>query len=124
MESFFIFFVEDQTVSTAFYSKILQLEPTMNVPGMTEFTLPDESRLGFMPTAGIKNLLGDKLPDPGEAKGIPRAEIYLTVADPESFHQRALDNGAVEISPFQMMPWGQPVAYSLDPDGHLLAFAG
>jgi hypothetical protein len=35
----FIFYVRDQRNSTAFYSKVLDLEPTLNVPGMTEFNL-------------------------------------------------------------------------------------
>ena len=90
---------------------------------MTEFKLNDGSTLGLMPEAGIKRLLGDKLPDPATASGIPRSELYLTLPDADSFHQRALAAGAKELSPLAMRNWGHLVAYSLDPDGHVLAFS-
>ena len=123
MKAMFIFYVADQASTKNFYEKVLALKPTLDVPGMTEFSLPDGSKIGFMPNAGIKQLLGEKLPDPAQAAGIPRAEIYLLVDDPVAYHQRALESGAREIQPFQSMDWGDTVAYSLDPDGHVLAFA-
>ncbi len=76
-----------------------------------------------MPVAGIRRLLGTKLPDPDDAKGVPRAEIYLSVDDPESFHQRALEQGATELSPLATRDWGDQAAYSTDLDGHVLVFA-
>jgi uncharacterized protein len=123
MQAFLIFFVDNQKTTTEFYSKVLNLDPTMNVPGMTEFTLPDGTKIGFMPNNSIKKLLGEKLPDPAKAMGIPRSEIYLMVSDPAQYHDRAIKNGAKELQALQAMPWGQEVAYSLDPDGHILAFA-
>ena len=123
MKSFFIYFVVDQSRTLDFYTKTLHIEPTMNVPGMLEFTMPDGSKFGFMPEEGIKSLLGKKFPDPSQAKGVPRAEIYFIVNDAAKFHTRALENGEVEIKSLQKMPWGDSVAYSLDPDGHVLAFA-
>jgi uncharacterized glyoxalase superfamily protein PhnB len=123
MKAFFIFFVDNQAATTEFYSKVLLLEPTLNVPGMTEFTLPDGTKFGFMLNGGIKNLLGEKLPDPAKAAGIPRSEIYLMVNGAALYHKRAVENGAKEIQTLKAMPWGQEVAYSLDPDGHILAFA-
>jgi len=123
MKAMVIFYVADQASTKNFYESVLALKPTLDVPGMTEFSLPDGSKIGFMPNAGIKQLLGDKFPDPAQAAGIPRAEIYLVVNDPLSYHQRALEAGALEIQSLQEMPWGDTVAYSLDPDGHVLAFA-
>jgi len=124
MRTNIILYVADQKASTSFYEKVLMMPPVLNVPGMTEFRLNEETVLGLMPSAGIKRLLGDKLPDPDKAAGIPRAEIYLHVTDPESYHNRALENGAQELSPLLPRDWGDDVAYSLDPDGHVLAFAG
>ena len=118
-----ILYVSDQKASASFYEKVLLMPPVLNVPGMTEFKLNEETVLGLMPTAGIKRLLGDKLPDPDKARGIPRAEVYLHVTDPESYHSRAILNGAKELSPLLMRDWGDEAAYSLDPDGHVLAFA-
>lgn len=57
------------------------------------------------------------------AKGIPRAELYLLLSDAGAFHQRALSSGAQELSPVMPRNWGYTAGYSLDPDGHVLAFA-
>lgn len=90
---------------------------------MTEFSLSDTCVLGLMPEAGIKRLLGSQLPDPAVANGTPRAELYLRVDNPQAFHQRALEMGARELSGLEKRNWGDLAAYSLDPDGHVLAFA-
>ncbi len=119
----FVLYVFDQGQSREFYSKVLEREPRLDVPGMTEFDLSDGCALGLMPEAGIERLLGSALPPPRTARGIPRAELYLTVADPGAAHSRALAAGARELSPLEPRPWGHWAAYSLDPDGHVLAFA-
>jgi len=118
-----ILYVRDQEASTAFYSAVLGREPRLHVPGMTEIELSEGAVLGLMPEAGIARLLGDALPDPAAGRGVPRAELYLRVGSPEDFHRRAVASGARELSPLQMRSWGHEVAYSLDPDGHVLAFA-
>lgn len=123
MKSNFILYVKDQQKSTQFYEKVLGQAPALNVPGMTEFSLSSQTVLGLMPIAGIRRLLGDKLPDPENAAGVPRAELYLTVDDPDAFHRRALANGATELSPLSARNWGDEAAYSLDADGHVLVFA-
>jgi catechol 2,3-dioxygenase-like lactoylglutathione lyase family enzyme len=119
----FILYVKDQARSTTFYSRVLDCRPSLNVPGMTEFILSETSDLGLMPETGIKRLLGDSLPDPAQATGIPRSEIYLYVKRPLDFHQRAIAAGAIELSGLEKRDWGDRAAYSLDPDGHVLAFA-
>lgn len=123
MKSNFILYVKDQDKSACFYEKVLLQPPILHVPGMTEFKLSDQSVLGLMPNAGIRRLLGEAMPDPEKALGIPRAELYLSVADPNAFHSRALENGATELSPLFLRGWGDEAAYSLDPDGHVLVFA-
>jgi len=118
----FILYVRDQAASAAFYRAVLAIEPALDVPGMTEFRVGD-AVIGLMPEAGIKRLLGDALPDPSDAHGTPRAELYLVVEDPEAYHARALSRGARELSPMSLRDWGHRAAYSLDADGHVLAFA-
>ena len=90
---------------------------------MTEFTLSENSILGLMPEAGIKRLLGERLPDPARSTGVPRAELYLVVNRPLDYHRRAIEAGATELSGLEKRDWGQRVAYSLDLDSHVLAFA-
>jgi catechol 2,3-dioxygenase-like lactoylglutathione lyase family enzyme len=119
----FILYVADQAQSTDFYSQALALSPTLDVPGMTEFTLGDQCILGLMPAAGIKRLLGEKLPDPSAGHGLPRAELYLLVTAPEDYQRRALAAGAIELSGLHDRDWGHRAAYCLDHDGHVLAFA-
>ncbi|MFN8657380.1 MAG: VOC family protein [Candidatus Obscuribacterales bacterium] len=123
MIAHFILYVRDQELSTLFYSSVLNIEPILNVPGMTEFQLSDTSILGLMPEAGIKRLLSERLPDPGAGHGIPRAELYLRISDAPQYHLRALAAGALELSPALARDWGDTVSYCLDPDGHVIAFA-
>ena len=118
-----ILYVADQETSTKFYENVLAMRPTLHVPGMTEFRLNNGAVLGLMPVEGIRKLLGDKLPDPAKAAGIPRSEVYLLVDDPVRYHKRALSHGATELSALSPRNWGHEAAYSSDPDGHVLAFA-
>ncbi|MFN7132104.1 MAG: VOC family protein, partial [Myxococcales bacterium] len=111
----------DQRRSARFYEAVLGRAPTLDVPGMTEFALGDSAVLGLMPVAGARRLLGGGVV--GEAPAQPRSELYLRVADPAAMHARALAEGARESSPLVRRDWGDDAAYSVDPDGHLLAFA-
>lgn len=122
-ESHFILYVADQEQSTAFYSAVLSISPRLHVPGMSEFSLPGRAVLGLMPEQGIRKLLGPALPDPSSSRGVPRCELYLLVDDPAVWHGRSLEAGAKELSPLQPRNWGHLAAYSLDLDGHVLAFA-
>lgn len=121
--SHFILYVNDSTRSTAFYRSVFAYAPRLEVPGMTEFDLPGGAVLGLMPEAAIRRLLGGSLPDPAAAHGIPRSELYLLVPEPGDLHRRALASGAKELSPLLPRDWGHSAAYSLDLDGHVLAFA-
>lgn len=123
MKTHFILYVSDQKRSTSFYSSVLGEAPSLNVPGMTEFRLSDSAVLGLMPEAGIVSLLGDAIIPPASARGAPRSELYLVVEDAAEFHARAIASGAREVSPLSLRDWGHSVAYCLDPDGHVLAFA-
>lgn len=123
MKSHFILYVSDQERARCFYAAALGVEPRLHVQGMTEFDLSEGAVLGLMPEAGIRKLLAPALPDPAPSNGVPRAELYLLVADPAASHERALRAGARELSALASRDWGHTVAYSLDPDGHVLAFA-
>lgn len=119
----FILYVTSQAEAAAFWGAVLGCSPALDVPGMTEFTLNHGAVLGLMPETGIRALLGSALPDPARARGIPRCELYLLVDDPASYHARALTAGARELSPLSQRSWGDQVAYCLDPDCHVIAFA-
>lgn len=122
MRAHLILYVRDQGAASRFYRAVLARDARLDVPGMTEIEIGG-AVLGLMPEAGIRRLLGDKIPDPASARGVPRAEIYLLVDDPAAFHARALANGARELSPLAQRDWGHVAAYCMDPDGHVIAFA-
>ena len=119
MKTHFILYVADQMKSTEFYSSVLGSEPTMVAPGMTEFLLADDTVLGLMPNAGASRLLNIEVSEFESS----RCEVYLVVDDADDYHKRALSAGARELSPLAARDWGHRAAYSLDPDGHVLAFA-
>lgn len=118
-----ILYVNDQQESTDFYIKILRQNPTLNVPGMTEFQLAGNCKLGLMPNKGIAKILSDKTPHPGLGNGIPRCELYFHVEDIELEFNNAVKSGAKLISPVEDRDWGDKACYFADLDGHIIAFA-
>lgn len=118
-----ILYVADQAAATRFWTSVLDRPPALDVPGMTEFRVAEEVVLGLMPESGVVKLLGAAVPDPAAGRGTPRCEVYLVVGGAAAYHARALAAGARELSPLARRDWGDEVAYSLDPDGHVVAFA-
>jgi lactoylglutathione lyase len=106
-----------------FTRKVFAAQPVLDVPGMTEFELRSGTKLGLMENDRIAKIIAPPLPHPGKASGIPRCELYLYPADPQACIERALEAGAVLVSPFEERNWGDRAGYIADPDGHVLAFA-
>ena len=119
MKAHFILYVSDQRKATSFYSTVLDMKPPLDVPGMTEFKLGNDVVLGLMPAAGAARLLGSAV----SGTDGPRAELYLIVDSASEHHARAIGSGARELSPMGDRDWGHRAAYSIDPDGNVLAFA-
>lgn len=119
----FILYVRDQDASTAFYQRVLGMEPRLHVPGMTEFRFSEACILGLMPEKGIKRLLGASIEDPEKTNGIARAEVYLVVPDPEKYITRAESAGGRLLSAIEKRNWGDKAGYIADLDGHVIAFA-
>ena len=119
----FILYVKDQNKSKIFYEQVLLLVPNLHVPGMTEFELGENVKLGLMPEKGIANIITPALKHPDQSNNIPRCELYLKVTDAETYIKRALQLGAIEVSPLENRDWGDKVGYIADPDCHVIAFA-
>ena len=117
-----ILYVSDQARSVEFYRQVLQAEPMLDSPGMTEFTLPGGGTLGLMPVDGIRRLL-PRLSYPATAAGVPRCEIYLPLEDLGAYHRCALEAGAAALEACSTRDWGDEVGYVLDADGHVVALA-
>lgn len=118
-----ILYVNDQQASTDFYVKLFRQNPDLNVPGMTEFELAENCKLGLMPNKGIAKILSDKTPNPALGDGIPRCELYLYVDNVELEFENAMRIGAKLISGLKDRDWGDKVCYFADIDGHIIAFA-
>ena len=118
-----ILYVNDQQLSTEFYTKLFRQNPELNVPGMTEFQLAKNFKLGLMPNKGIAKILADKTPHPDKGNGIPRCELYLYVENIELENINAINTGAQLISDIEERTWGDKACYFSDPDGHIIAFA-
>lgn len=117
----FILYVSNQHESKNFYQALFGKEPSLDVPGMTEFLLADNCKLGLMPNDGIAKILGDKTPHPSNGTGIPRCELYLVFDNADEVLQAAVSNGAQLISPMEKRNWGDTAAYISDKDGHIIA---
>lgn len=118
-----ILYVADQGRSRDFYAAVLQQEPGLDVPGMTEFLLRPGFKLGLMPESGISKFLGTATPAPASGNGIPRCELYLLGPGAAEGLARALAAGAKLVQHMEDRDWGDRVGYAVDLDGHVLAFA-
>lgn len=122
MQAEFILYVQDQLRSRDLYRLLLDREPVLDVPGMTEFDLGG-CKLGLMPASGIARIITPALPHPDAGHGVPRCELYLRVDDLDAAIARAMQAGLAVISPAADRDWGDRVAYFADPDGHVIALA-
>jgi predicted enzyme related to lactoylglutathione lyase len=112
-----ILYVSDQARARAFYAAVLAAEPSLDVPGMTEFDLGGTT-LGLMPVADIAALV------PGITAGSgQRCELYLRRPDAEAILTKVAPAGGSLLSEVELRSWGEEVGYALDPDGHVLAIS-
>lgn len=118
-----ILYVSSQEDSCQFYRKLFRKAPDLHVPGMTEFRISENCKIGLMPNKGIAKILGDKTPHPDNGSGIPRCELYFYVEDIQLEFDNAVAIGAKLISEISDRDWGDKVCYFSDPDGHIIAFA-
>jgi len=123
MKTYFIIYVEDFYKSKIFYELLFNIKPIIDEPGMVEFRLPDNSTFGIMPNTSLEKLFGSDFKIEKHRKSLPKTELYFLVDDAISFHNKAIQLGSTEIRAFSEMDWGHKVAYSLNHDGHILAFA-
>ena len=117
-----ILYVANQEKSKNFYAQLFH-SPSLDVPGMTEFDLGANLKLGLMPEVGIAKILNDKTPNPSSGNGIPRCELYIKSDNAFNLFNIALKAGAVLVSDFSARDWGDTVGYVMDFDGHIIAFA-
>jgi len=123
LASEFILYVDNQERASRFYEAVFRTQPTLEVSGMTEFTLSENLKIGLMPNNGIAKILTPKTIHPEKGNGIPRCELYFYVEDLQFEFDNAVKAGAKIISEIENRNWGDRVGYLADSDGHIIAFA-
>ncbi len=91
LEIEFILYVSDQGKSTEFYTNLLQLNPCLDVPGMTEFKINEFTKLGILTENGISKIISPIMPNTKEGNGIPRCELYLKVQNSLEYINRRIN---------------------------------
>ena len=122
MQVLFILYVADQQRSRDLYAFLLDRQPVLDVPGMTEFDL-GACKLGLMPEESIARIITPALAHPTSANGAPRCELYLLLDDMSAHLERATASNLKMVDAAKDRDWGHRVAYFSDPDGHVIAFA-
>ena len=74
-----ILYVKNQERSKEFYALLFGKDPVLDVPGMVEFQVSDDFKLGLMLETSIVKIIEDRLPHPNLGNGIPRCELYFKV---------------------------------------------
>ncbi|MEN8193505.1 MAG: glyoxalase [Bacteroidota bacterium] len=122
-KTYFIIYVKDVDKTKLFYELLFAIPPIVDEPGMCEFELPNGAILGIMPNSSLEKLFGTDYIVNEKKKTSPKFELYFQVDNAEAFHKKAKQLGALELRKFGKMDWGDSVAYSINHDGHILAFA-
>ena len=122
-KTYIIIYVDDLDKTKMFYEILFGIKPIIDEPGMCELELPNNTTLGIMPNSSFEKLFGEDYIFNEKKKSTPKFELYFQVDDPEAFHKKAKQLGALELRKFEKMDWGDRVAYSINHDGHILAFA-
>ena len=122
-KTYVIIYVENIEKTKIFYEMLFDIKPIVDEPGMCEYELPNGTTLGIMPNTSLEILFGADYIINKKKKTTPKFELYFQVNDPESFHNKAKQLGALELREFNQMDWGDKAAYSINHDGHILAFA-
>jgi len=123
MKTYFIIYVDDYDKTKLFYELLFNITPVIDEPNMCEYQLPDDLTLGIMHTSSLTKLFGEEFVEQKDRKALPNVELYFNIENAEDFHKRAVQLGATELREFAEMDWGDKAAYSLNHDGHILAFA-
>jgi len=122
-KTYFIIYVDDIDKTKMFYELLFDIKPIIDEPGMCELELPNGAVLGIMPNSSLEKLFGAEYSVNNKRKSSPRFELYFQVNNAEALYEKALQLGALSLRKFTKMDWGDRVAYCVNHDGHILAFA-
>ncbi len=122
-KTYFIIYVDDINKTKFFFQLLFDIKPVIDEPGMCELELPNGAVLGIMPNTSLEKLFGTEYSVNEKKKASPKFEFYFQVDNAEALYKKALQLGALSLRKFNKMDWGDRVAYCVNHDGHILAFA-
>ncbi len=122
-KTYFIIYVDDIDKTKMFYELLFDINPEIDESGMCELELPNGAVLGIMPNSSLEKLFGAEYKVNDKKNSSPKFEFYFQIDNAEALHKKALQLGALELRKFTKMDWGDNVAYCVNHDGHILAFA-
>ncbi len=113
----------DLAKSKMFYSLLFDTQPIVDEENIVEFEIVPGFIIGL-----ATDELQTKLFDPDifakyRNNSGSNAELYIECENAEEMHKKALSLGCLELSPFTKRDWGDEVGYSINHEGHILAFA-
>jgi uncharacterized glyoxalase superfamily protein PhnB len=117
-----ILYVRDVSASLDFYERAFdQRRRLLHESGQYAELDTGETTLAF----ASHELAAANLPQAFRPPGAEQTsyEVCFVTDDVTASYARAIEAGAVTVSPPQAKPWGQEVAYVRDPDGTLIELA-
>ena len=112
-----ILYVEDTARTLTFYRDVLGLSVKAEHGSYIEFET-DQTTLAFNTREDVQQLIPDYPIASGKTQ--QTLEIGFITDDVPTLFQKVVEAGYETILAPTQKPWGQVVAYVLDPDGHLI----
>ena len=114
-----LLYVADVPATLAFYEAAFGLtRKLLHEDGYAELDT-GSTTLGFVSEAVAKTHAVE-IGEAGSDRPAPPFEIALVTEELDAAYRRALENGAVAVSPPTEKPWGQTVSYVRDLNGFLV----
>lgn len=117
-----IFAVSDPTASARIYSEVFGFVVQVDAPNYVELRMTQGSSLGLYQKEGFPRNFGGRIA-PKAAGAAQPAELYVRVPDASAVIGALEAHGWALQSALAERPWGERVAYFLDPDGFVVAVA-
>jgi catechol 2,3-dioxygenase-like lactoylglutathione lyase family enzyme len=116
-----VVYTDDVARAVEFYVHVTGLEPTLYDRELGFALLGDDQSVAIASHAAGTLMLNDGY-DAMRSETVRGTELAFWAPDVDVAYKRALDAGALSLTPPRIMPWGQTVAYVQAPEGSIVGF--